>query len=368
MQKPIRILSADMDILGETEAYESMFFTRRFHTFGDIELKINRYKKHADKLLKGNLILVGKDLNKVFIIKHREIDLDENGKATENWLVKGLSLQAVVAQRITIPPAYTAYDNKSGNSETVMKHYIERNIVNPVDPRRKIPQLVIAPNQNRGPSISWQSRYKNLAEEMTEISLATGLGWDVTLDLKNKQWVFDVVEGKDVSVNQSIHPPVIFSPQFESLQSLHYTESELNYKNSAYVAGQGEGVERRIVEVPDGDGGTTNETIPRPVADIIKDLTDRGNQQLEQLIQEHYLEGQILTYSPFKYEKDYNLGDITTIQSKDWGVTLDTRITEIKEIYEENGFRIEGTFGNNRPTLTQKIKQELAQMSGEVRK
>ncbi|MEK5176280.1 siphovirus ReqiPepy6 Gp37-like family protein [Heyndrickxia sp. FSL W8-0496] len=394
MQKPIRILSADMDILGETEAYESMFFTRRFHTFGDNELQINRYKKHADKLLKGNLILVGKDLNKVFIIKHREIELDEQGKATENWIIRGLSLQSVVAQRITIPPAYTAYDYKSGNAETVMKHYIERNIVNPVDPRRKIPQLVIAPNKNRGPSISWQSRYKNLAEEMTEISLATGLGWDVILDLKNKQWVFDVVEGKDVSVNQSVHPPVIFSPQFESLQSLHYTESELNYKNSAYVAGQGEGVERRIVEVgkevglsrheifidardipetedievPDGDGGTTNETIPRPVADIIKDLTDRGNQQLEQLIQEHYLEGQILTYSPFKYEKDYNLGDITTIQSKDWGVTLDTRITEIKEIYEENGFRIEGTFGNNRPTLTQKIKQELAQMSGEVRK
>ncbi|MDH5161519.1 siphovirus ReqiPepy6 Gp37-like family protein [Heyndrickxia oleronia] len=394
MQKPIRILSADMNILGETEAYESMFFTRRFHTIGDIESQINRYKKHADKFLKGNLILVGKDLNKVFIIKHREIGLDENGKATENWIIRGLSLQSVVGQRITIPPAYTAYDYKSGNAETVMKHYIERNIVNPIDPRRKIPQLVIAPNKNRGPSISWQSRYKNLAEEMTEISLATGLGWDVTLDLKNKQWVFDVVEGRDVSVNQSVLPPVIFSPQFESLQSLHYTESELNYKNSAYVAGQGEGVERRIVEVgkdvglsrheifidardipetedievPDGDGGTTNETIPRPVADIIKDLTDRGNQQLAQLIQEHYLEGQILTHSPFVYEKDYNLGDIITIQSKDWGVTLDTRITEIKEIYEENGFRIEGTFGNNRPTLTQKIKQELAQMSGEVRK
>nr|WP_259549272.1 siphovirus ReqiPepy6 Gp37-like family protein [Heyndrickxia oleronia] len=158
MQKPIRILSANMDILGETEAYESMFFTRRFHTFGDNELQINRYKKHADKLLKGNLILVGKDLNKVFIIKHREIDLDENGKATENWIIRGLSLQSVVGQRITIPPAYTAYDYKSGNAETVMKHYIERNIVNPVDPRRKIPQLVIAPNLNRGPSISWQSR------------------------------------------------------------------------------------------------------------------------------------------------------------------------------------------------------------------
>ena len=390
MQKPIRILSSDMDILGETEAYESMFFTRRFHTFGDIELRINRYKKHADKLLKGNLILVGKDLNKVFIIKHREIELDEQGKATENWIIRGLSLQSVVAQRITIPPTHTAYDNKSGNAETVMKHYVERNIINPVDPRRKIHELIIAPNLNRGPSISWQSRYKNLSEEMTEISLATGLGWDVTLDLHNKKWVFDVIEGRDVTANQSIHPPVIFSPQFESLKSLQYTESELNYKNSAFVAGQGEGVERRVIELGNVSGlsrheifidardipetvdvelpdGSTEEK-PRPVADIIKDLTDRGNQQLAQLIQEHYLEGQILTHSPFVYEKDFDLGYIATVQSNDWGVTLDSRITEIKEIYETSGFRIEGTFGNNRPTLIQKIKQELAQMSGEVRK
>ncbi|MED4462987.1 siphovirus ReqiPepy6 Gp37-like family protein, partial [Metabacillus fastidiosus] len=241
MKKPIRILSATIDILAEIDNYESMFFIRRWHGVGEIELRINRYKKHAEKLLKGNIILVGSQLNKVFQIKHREIELDENGKITENWLIKGFALKAVVAQRITIPPNHPAYDNKQGNAETVMKHYMDRNIINPVDLKRKIPELILAINQNRGTSILWQSRYKNLAEEMVEISLATGLGWDVYLDIHQKKWGLDVSEGRNLTVNQSTNPPVIFSPQFESLKSLHYTESEMNYKNIAYVAGQGEG-------------------------------------------------------------------------------------------------------------------------------
>lgn len=47
---------------------------------------------------------------------------------------------------------------------------------------------------------------------------------------------------------------------------------------------------------------------------------------------------------------------------------MDARITHIKEIHEGGGFSIEATFGNNRPTLIQKIKQELSQISGEIRK
>lgn len=371
-----------MDPQGEIDNYDSMFFTRSFHGIGSIELRINRHKKHVDKLAKGNLILVGNDLNKVFLILHKEVELNEQGKASENWLIKGYSLKSIIAQRITIPPVHTAYDNRSGNYETVMKHYVNNNLVNPTDSRRKIPQLVIATDLQRGGHVSYSSRFKNVAEEMTTLSLASGLGWDVTLDFINKKWVFDVVEGRNLVASQTVLPPVIFSPQFESLQSLQYVQSELNYKNVAIVAGQGEGVERRVVEVGNDIGLNRHEIFidardiaevdedeqPIPVNQVIQALTDRGQQQLNELIQEEYLEGQILTNSSFKYQRDYDLGDIVTNQNKDWGVTLDARITEIKEVYEESGFGIEATFGNNRPTLIQKIKQELSQISGEVRR
>lgn len=397
--KPIRIISPDFQLLGELDKYESALPTHRFHGIGEVEIRINRHMEHVDKLLEGNLLIFGARpgqtrLNKVFIIRHREIELNESGKASENWLIKGLALKSVVSQRITMPPAHTAYDNKQGTAEEVMKHYVNMNAVNPVDPDRKIHELIIADNLNRGEVISRQSRFKNLAEELAEISIVTGLGWDVFLDIQLKKWVFDVIESRNVTTDQAVNPPVIFSPQFESIQSLQYVESKLNYKNMAYVAGQGEGTARRVikigadtglnrheifidardieetveVEVTGPGGEKSTQTQPRPEADIIRDLNNRGNQQLQELMQEIYLEGQILSNSPFKYEKHYDLGDVVTLQNRDWGVTLNARLTEIKEVYEVGGYRVEAVFGNNRPTLIQKVKQELSQMSGEVRR
>jgi len=51
------------------------------------------------------------------------------------------------------------------------------------------------------------------------------------------------------------------------------------------------------------------------------------------------------------------LGDIVTIQDKKWGLRVDTRITEIQEVYEGGKVEINPTFGSNIPTITDKIKR-----------
>jgi Siphovirus ReqiPepy6 Gp37-like protein len=380
--KPVRIITPDFQLLAEIDNYESLLFTRRWHEVGEFELRINRHKRHTELLQRGNLIMLGSHRNKAGIIRHREIELDENGKKTENWLVKGIALKGVAAQRIVVPPAGDSHDRASGSAETVMKHYVNNHVVNPVDTKRKIDMLVIASDQQRGSAINWESRFKNLAEELVEISKASGLGWDVILDLQQKKWIFDVFEGRNLTVNQTENPPVIFSPQFESLKQLSFVESDYNYRNFGYIAGQGEGADRRVVEVGDAEGLSRIETFidsrdiseqdesgqALPEEQVIAKLQERGQQKLSEFAQEFFLEGQILTNSPFVYEKDYDLGDIVTIQNREWGVTRDARITEIKEIYEPGGFQIEATFGESRPTLIKKLKQELAQISGEVRK
>jgi len=377
--RPLRIISNNFEILGEVDQYLSLFFTRSWHGIGDLELTINRYTKHAHQLLRGNLLYLGPD--KVFIIKHREIELNENGKASEDWKIKAKHLKSITGQRITIPPT-GAYDSITSEAESVMQHYVTNNVISPSESERAIQEVLLASNQNRGQSLEWKSRYKNLAEELSDISLQSGLGWGIELDTANQKWVFDVQEGKDLTTSQSTNPPVIFSPQFDSLKELSFTDSEINYKNAAYVAGQGEGSDRRIVEVGSDSGINRHEMFvdardvsetddngdPIPEQEIIDTLTTRGQRELNKMIQEQYLEGQVLTHSPFEYEKDYDLGDMVTIRNKEWGVTMDARITVIKEIHEQGGLQIEATFGNSKPTLIDKVKQELSQISGEVRK
>lgn len=387
--------------------------TRSWHGIGTLEMRINRYKKYTDRLIKGNIVFPFNELHKAYIILHREIELDEQGKITENWLIRAFELKVIIEQRITLPPAHTSHDNKSGSAEEVMKHYVNNNIINPVDLKREIPQLITSTGKAKGINVNWQSRFKNLAEELVEISFLSGLGWNVAIDYKAKKWVLDIQQGRDFSVNQTIQSPVIFSPQFDNIKNMSYVESDLNHRNTAYVAGQGEGIERRVIELGNIAGLARNEifidardiaeetdTDPpekRPEQDIIRDLADRGEQRLREMLQEEYLEAEIMTpykntsidiidsfvtqfqpvktvvkkekvISTFMYEVDYDLGDIVTIQNKEWGVTMNARITEIKEVYEASGFKIEAVFGNNRPTLIDKMKQSLQETSAEVRR
>lgn len=375
-------MTRDFQLINEVNLYSSLQIVRSFHGIGSIELRINRYLPGASELIKGRIIFPHNKLNKAYVIKHREIELNTSGKASENWIIRALPLKSWTGQRTTIPPITTGYDNKQGNAESVMLHYVNNNIINPLDPGDKLDGIVLAANLNRGPTVSWQARYKDLAEELAEISMIGGLGWNIDIDTVNEEFVFKVLEGRDLTVNQSILPPAIFSPEFNTLGQLSYSESELNYKNYAIVAGQGEGAERRIVTVGTATGFdrhtlfvdardvaelTDDETpVPRLEADIVNDLINRGRQKLTEYEQEIYFEGQVLQTKNLSYERDYDLGDIVMLQNREWGITRDARITEVKEIYEPTGKRIELVFDNSRPTLISKIKQELSGIKAEI--
>lgn len=388
---PLRIIDLNFNLIDEITKYESLQLTRKWHEIGEIELKINRYIRGVNQLTKDRIIFPNNQLHKVYQIKHREIELDEKGKETENWIIKAKPLKSWLTQRLILPPDGKSNDVINDNAETVMKHYVDLCAVNPVDVKRKIPNLVIAPDQKRGDVINRSARFDVLSDEMTTISQLSGLGWNISVDIKNKQFVFDVVEGVNRVATQRDNPPVIFSPEFNSLKSMGYTESYLDYKNMAYIAGQGEGVVRRVITIGDTASGLdryelfvdardveevtqedgtdesgmpTTVDVPRPVADIEADLRDRGNEKLDEHKQEIYMEGQILTKSPFVYERDWDLGDMVTIQNKDWGITMDARITEIKEIYEaENPKRIEVVFDKDKPTFMNLIKRQFKNMN-----
>jgi hypothetical protein len=369
--QPVRIFSPTFDNLGEILRYISLQFIRSWSDIGAFELHVSRYTKYADKLQKMNLIVLGDQLNKCGIILHREIELDENGKATENWIIKGFMLKSIASFRLTVPSSTTGYDNKSGSAETVMKHYIDTQMVNPTNPDRKIPNLIIAPDQGRGTHVDWQSRYASLSDELTMISNNTGLGWDITLDPVNKQWVFDCYAGLDRSYSQSANKRAIFDPDFHSVKSQHFVDSDLSLKNFAYVGGQGEDVNRQIVTVGSATGLSRHETFvdARDVDGTGSvTLVQRGQQALDEAGTELYLEGDILLKSPFVYGTDYDVGDIVTIQNKGWGYTVDERITAMQETYESTGLTLSATFGQKVPTLITRIKKELSQFYPELRR
>ena len=56
-------------------------------------------------------------------------------------------------------------------------------------------------------------------------------------------------------------------------------------------------------------------------------------------------EAEVNPYGNLKYKTHYDLGDIITVASKRWGLQIDARITEITEVYDASGMRLELTLG-----------------------
>src|SRR5699024_8848375 len=377
----------------EVDAYQSFQLVRRFHSTGKFELNINRYMHGAEHFRNGNIVSLSE--NKSGIIMSSNIKVDENGKQSENIVENGTTLDGILERRITIPPKGKSHDKINDNAETVMKHYVEKNFLNPVDKERKFPNFINAPNRGRGEKIKWESRYKNVAEEIEKISEETGLGWEVTIDFNNNAFVFDVYESNDLSrTNEQGNDPVFFSPEFENIQSLELTRNDSEMRNYEYVAGQGEGEDRKIIELGDESGWNRFETFidARDVGgededeedmsenEIEEMLNERGKRKLNELKGNFSLEAEIIPtvsrtiydeesggprhqiITPFQYEKDFFLGDIVEIVSKDWNVLLKTPIIEITEIHEENNVKIEAVFGEDRPTIYSKLDRRFKEV------
>lgn len=355
---PIRIIDSNFSLLGEIDDYESLIFIRRFYKVGEFELHININKQNVDKLQENNLIILGIDTKKVGVIRHKEIQLNEQGEATETLLVKGYTLKGILGRRIIVPPVGQGYDNAEGNIETIMKHFVNNNVVNPVDPARIISQVVIAPNRNRGKEDKWRGRFEKLPDKLQEIGEYSEIGWDIWLDTDNYKWVFDVIEGRNLTANQEVLPPVIFSVDFDNIKGQTYVDSSLSYSNVGYAGGKGEEEERLIQQIGESTGFDRIESfLDCSNAEDIGQLTQEGNKKLSGLKKIETFESQVIDFGSFIYGDDWNLGDIVTVQNRKWNVTLDSRIVEIREIYEANGLSLEATFGNNIPTILDEIKK-----------
>lgn len=346
MNNVVNIIDRQFNFLAQIDDYESLILNKSYSGVGTFALHVNENTNNADKLLKENIIFTTP--KKAYIILHREID-SVDGKL----VVKGLELKSYLSRLITYPPEGQAYHRINNNVETIMKEYVTNQLA-----LRGITNIVVNPNLNRGITTVFQTRYKNLADELEKLSILSGLGWDVTLDLENKKFIFDIVEGKDKSINQSILPPAIFSIEYDNIAEQKLIDSKLNYANIAVVAGQGEGADRAISIVGNADGLDRFELFV-DARDLENNdyLPARGEQKLSELKEILTFDSQVLTDKNLRYEEDFNLGDISTIINKKWNVSVDRRITELTEVYEGTGFRLDIVFGEDLPTVKDLIKQ-----------
>ena len=330
------VYAPDLTLLGIIEKYNSMQWLRRYTTSGQFEL----HCPYNALLAPENIIRNG---NEAGIIESVLINnTPEQGIMAE---VHGRMMLGLLARRIIWGLA--AY---SATAENVIRQLVIDNTAGD-----RTLGITVAAAQGYEGNIDYQNSYGNLLDEVSAIAEFAGLGLDVSFP----DMVFYVYKGLDRTASQNINSKAIFSANFENVLSSEYSIDKKNYSNVALVAGQGEGEQRLtaivgtetgldrrevFVDARDIGAGTTEEPIDEATQLLM--LAQRGNEKLSENKISEAFTANVDPQGNLKYKTDYDLGDIVTV--KDFSLSADARITEIKEIYEDGGMMLELTLGYER--------------------
>jgi hypothetical protein len=358
------IYDRNLNFKGIIDNFTSFRWIRKYYKNGEFELHCDLTFDSLELLKKGNIIYKKDDAEAGFI-EYRNLKQDIEGK--ELLTIKGKFLTGYFNRRIIWG---TQIFNTT--AENVMRSLVTEQCISPVNTDRIIPNLILGSNKGYINTVNFQVSYKNLLNELTNLSNTSNLGYRINFDTTNNKLVFDVYSGLDRSVNQTTNAKAIFSKEFDNILEQEYTDSINNYKNVALIGGIGVGTERKLATVGNTIGldryelfvdqnNLSNEVegVPMSDTDYTNLLIEKGNSGLSETKEITTFNSKINLSSNLKYKVDFDLGDIVTCISKKWEIVLDSRITEIEEVYEEAGQRINVVFGNNIPTLIDKIKQKL---------
>lgn len=365
------LYTGDIDRIGLIEGYSSMIWQRRYHEPGAFQLTMPFIPICKD-LIAGRLVVNGSEAG---IIEN--IGIDQDKKTGENvFACSGRFLPGYLERRILL-----GVNSYTGTPEDAMRYLVIKNAATAGD--RAIEHLSVAASGGISGSIAYVvGRNTNLLAELQALAEAYGLGF--TVDFSSAGFTFRVYAGLDRSVGQSVNPRAIFSKAFENVLKQTYAGSLKAVKNLAYVdakysvtrtvydkktgtdvditteyplsrtVGTATGRARREAYVDAGDVTKDDANVVLTAAQRYAAMDDAGNAQMVQATE--VFTADVDPYGNLKYKTDYDLGDIVTVDSRELGMRVNARITEIKEIYEGKGLGLELTLGYGIPSFSKTVR------------
>lgn len=365
----ILLLDDNFDVIGPVNKFRTLIWTRRYYEPGIFEL--HTASKHFQELNKAQYVYRN-DRNELGIAE--KATLSKGGSSSE-CSIRGRFAEALLAQRTIVRADIT------GNCEAVMRRLVQENAISPADSGRIIPKIELGTPTGIGETIRFQTTGQNLSEKLYDIGQTQELSHRLAYDYVGNVLKFEVWKGLDRTDSQDENPWAVFSDTFSNIDNGRYSRDDAEYKNFAYVAGEGEGAARTIIEVdirdtPDEErremfvdardlqknyndsGGATHSYTD---AEYFEILRQRGLEKLNQHKQLRSISAGLFRGGNLRYPEHFDLGDKVVFRYDAAGVETETRITEINEVFESAEHRINVIFGSGEvESVKQIIRREGA--------
>lgn len=341
------VMDTSFTRIAAVDDYSSFIWTERYYKPGDFQLVVAITARNMN-LFKRNYYICRDGRKDVGIIEQVKISSNDHGVMM--MTVSGRFLSSIVGRRIIAQQR--EFDNVAVTG--IVQSLLDEAIISPTIPERKIPNFSFANDSSLSTRISVQYTGKNLLEVIEGICQNYGLGFRVTLE--NGSFVFHLYQGTDRSYGQKANTFVVFSQNYDNLESSDYEEDYSTLVTDVLVAGEGEGTDRKTVWA----SKQTNSGLARYEAftDARNSSTNNGeisdSVYLAQLRAEGLDEITSITkafagkvhFTGYVYDQDIFIGDICTIINSEWGIGMNTRLVEMIESTSESGeYTTTPTFG-----------------------
>lgn len=361
----LEIYSDILSPRGIVTGIKNLRWRRKYFDVGEFELNCECNPNNLE-ILRANYIITRLDDEEVGIIEN--ISIKESETDGEIITATGKFLKTLLDNRILLETEYL-----TGNVEQNIRYLVDKNLISPVDQKRRIFELKLGEIKNFTDTLDLQVGLgKNILTVIDKICRVTNLSTKITVDYDKEIYKFDVWEGRDLS------DLVILSDSDGNIQNSEYEKINSAYRSYSLVAGQGEGVERKRISLDDGAMGwyrkemyvdardiqnkqtnSNNEEIILSDEEYNKLLETRGREKMADRIKFTNFSAETTQSVNDKYKVDWDLGDIVTVYKTEWGIEIQERITEVEETLENGIITVYPTFGSPVPELKDILKEEL---------
>lgn len=342
----VRIYDSSMNFRGLIENQTSVLWNRSYFSSGSFELYCPVTDNNRNLLQMGRLVWL-KGAAEAGVI---ESLLIEESTYKNQITVKGRFLESYMSRRLIRP----TYNIQNGLVETAMRELLSN--------AYPIPLVQLGEVKGFTDRVSFQATYKNLLDYETKLAKYANIGFRFRPDFTEKTITFELYRGVDRTIQQSDRPRVIFSQAYNNISQAQWSINDQLSKNVCYVGGRGEGSARTYVIAGDDTlTGLERREVYVNASDILTDdlteaeyreaLLQRGRNELEHDSVANTFECVTEANRNFVYLKNYDLGDIVTIEKENWGVSANLRLTALTEVYEYGAMQVTPTFGNPLPEV-----------------
>lgn len=372
------VLNKSYETVDIIDTYVELIWADRFRECGDFELYLPVNYCVRGTLAKGNYLHLPKS-DHYMIIEDSTTTTQPAGKGDPSFKLIGRSLESILDRRIIWPQI-----DYSGTVHGLIKRILTENVIDPSMTNRKISNFTFTDSSGgrMDEYISAQYHGENVKDVIESLCSEYNLGYRVRPQ-GSGGFDFTLYSGEDRSYSQETNPWVVFGPKYENIADTTLAETNSKYRNTAMMFNE----YQHTYQVPHTDpdtGETTTESVTELVRSEVEVfnklgsvsgldrkeifinsnishndangnyidpslyrhlMSAEGKKELEEYTRTSAFIGSCETYRQFVLGRDFNLGDIVSIENE-YGQKGRCRVIEVIYSSNKNGESILPTFEN----------------------